>query len=102
MPVSGEVYLGESFEFANSLARVQVPGAIARAKKLIDSAYRGIHQARAVGDDRTIFETWFGTYDAARFDTVRKNVVDVYDALHKGILLYYRGDGADRLRHGER
>lgn len=96
MPVPGEIYLAPSFQFANSLARTQVPIAINRAKKLIDSAYRGINQARiSAGADRDIYETWFGTFDANRFSTVRDNIISVYDALFvKGVLLYYRGDGA--------
>ena len=93
-PTPGEVYLGQSFEYSNSLARTQVPQAFKRARLLIDSAYRGISQARSPGPNRTIYETWFGTYDQNRFSTVFNNVKSLYDALFlKAVVLYYRGDG---------
>jgi hypothetical protein len=92
-PKPGDIYLAPSFEYSNSLARSQVPEAFGRAKKLIDVAYRGITQARSGGPNRTIYETWFGTYDANRFSTVFNNIRALYDALFgKSLLLYYRGN----------
>lgn len=93
-PTAGDIYLAPSFQFSKSLARNQVPEAFARAKKLIDVAYRGITQARTGGPHRIIYETWFGTYEMNRFSTVFNNIRALYDALFgKAVLLYYRGDG---------
>jgi len=93
-PTAGEVYLGQSFEYSNSLARAEVPQAFKRAKLLIDATYRGICQARTGGTNRTIYTTWFGAFDQNRFATVFNNVKALYDALFlKPIVLYYRGDG---------
>jgi len=94
-PQAGSTYLGASFACSNSLARAQVPVAIDRARALINVAYLGLNQARAAGVHRQVYERWFGTYDATRFQTVAGNIRALYDALFlKPVLLYYRGDGA--------
>jgi hypothetical protein len=93
-PVPGKIYLAQSFEYANSSARADVPRAVQRAQELIEVAYRNIVQARSPGQARTIFETWFGTYNQNRFATVFNNVKAIYDALFlKSVVLYYRGNG---------
>jgi hypothetical protein len=92
-PVAGEFYLSQSFEFSNSLARTEVPKALNRAKGMINQAYLGINTAKS-GPNRTIYERWFGAYDQARWQKVRDNIKDVYDALWlKPVILYFRGEG---------
>ena len=93
-PLTTEIYLGQSFEHSNSLARAEVPKAFKRAKQLIEVTFRKLNVARSPGPDRAIYEKWFGTYDATRFNKVLGNVRKIYDTLFlKAVLLYYRGPG---------
>jgi len=92
VPARGEIYLAPSFEHANSREREDVKKAFTRAKLLVEAAFRSLRQVPGDVSNTTIYTTWFGAYNAARWKTVWDNIRKIYDALcGKSVLLYYRG-----------
>lgn len=94
-PKPGDIYLAQSFEYANSKQRVDVPKAFERAKLLVNSAYLGMAMAgNSTSPERAIYTKWFGAFDQGRLQRVKKIINDVHGALFlKGVVLYYRGPG---------
>jgi hypothetical protein len=94
-PARGAIYLGQSFEHANSKEREDTTRAFERARLLINSAYLAIARAGSDPRERAIYETWFGPYDRLRLHRVRQVINDIHGALSgKPVILYYRGDKA--------
>lgn len=94
LPDKGKVYLGQSFEYANSKERDDTTKAFERARLLINSAYLGLaHATNAHSAERTIYTDWFGAYDANRLREVRRVVNAIHGALFlKPVVLYFRGN----------
>lgn len=92
-PAPGEIRFAPSFRMASSLGRTDAKRAFTDAVELIQLVWPKIAVSPS-GAARTTFETWFGTFSAARHAVVRKNIDKIHTALTKRpIMLYYRGNG---------
>lgn len=92
---AGRTYLSSSFGLANTLERTEIGKAVEHAKSLSSAAYRAIALIGGPGHQRDVYQRWFGAYDRARAQVVRKNINDIWGALHlRPVIVYYRGDKA--------
>lgn len=90
---AGTVVLMPSFRHANSMERTNAKDTVERAIQMLTKAFLACKFAiKSAGTERTNAVTWFGAFDATRFEKVAGNLKKLHDTIAtKPIRLYYRG-----------